>query len=249
MELDRSNTERNTLTIVSSQQPELLPWLNFFDKVDFSDRFILLDNVQFERRYFQNRFKIRDGAGGFQLVTLPVQKAVRETAINDIKIAQDDPRMPKILNLVSDRYKKAPFFNQYFSRLSDIFRSFDNLARLNICLIEFISDEFGLNKSFERASEVVTSMTETGSRRILQLCKVTGANQYLSGRMGSDYLNEQEFFEQGIEIIYQDYVCVEYPQPLEKKFVSHLSAVDLLFNVGPEGLRYIRAGRIESGRG
>jgi hypothetical protein len=44
--------------IVAIHQPEHLPWLGFFNKIDQADLFVLLDVVQFRKNYFQNRNRI-----------------------------------------------------------------------------------------------------------------------------------------------------------------------------------------------
>ena len=45
---------------VAIQQPEHIPWVGFFNKMAKCDLFVYLDNVQFKKRYFENRNKIKD---------------------------------------------------------------------------------------------------------------------------------------------------------------------------------------------
>ena len=47
------------MTTISIHQPVYLPWLGFFEKVISSEKFVFLDDVQFEKNGFQNRNKIR----------------------------------------------------------------------------------------------------------------------------------------------------------------------------------------------
>ena len=53
-------------------QPTYLPWHGYFGLIDFVDEFVFLENVQFSKRSWQQRNKIRDNKGEFYL-TLPVK--------------------------------------------------------------------------------------------------------------------------------------------------------------------------------
>jgi hypothetical protein len=51
--------------------------------------------------------------------------------------------------------------------------------------------------------------------------------------LGRNYLDEEAFRSAGIRLVYQDYVHPTYRQAFPG-FVSHLSAIDVLFNCGSE---------------
>ena len=57
--------------IVSIHQPQYLPWLGYFDKIDRADVFVLLDTVQYKKNEWQNRNRIKT-ARGAQWLTVPV---------------------------------------------------------------------------------------------------------------------------------------------------------------------------------
>ena len=72
--------------IVGIHQPEYLPWLGFFDKISQSDIFVMLDNVQYEKNYFQNRNRIRIQSG-WAWLTVPVMTKKRSSQlIKDVRI-------------------------------------------------------------------------------------------------------------------------------------------------------------------
>ena len=58
--------------IVAIHQPQYLPWLGYFDKIDKADIFVLLDDVQYKKNEWQNRNKILT-ATGWQWLTVPVK--------------------------------------------------------------------------------------------------------------------------------------------------------------------------------
>ena len=56
---------------IAIHQPQYLPWLGYFDKLDSADVFIFLDTVQFKKHEWQNRNRIRT-KDGWQWLTVPI---------------------------------------------------------------------------------------------------------------------------------------------------------------------------------
>ena len=48
---------------ISINQPAYIPWLGYFDRIDYADIHIVLDHVQFEKNSFTNRNKITSNNG------------------------------------------------------------------------------------------------------------------------------------------------------------------------------------------
>jgi hypothetical protein len=229
--------------LISIHQPEFIPWLPFFDKLDIANKFVLLDNVQFEKGYYQNRCKIRDGRGASQLLTMPVKSGSLATLICEKEIS-DQPRLTeKLLKTIESNYRKTPYFDLYFDEIRTIVNSHRMLAALNIGLIYFFSKSFGITTEIILASKLTSLDPSGGSGLILNIVKLLRADVYLSGKMGRNYLDESSFQASRVQVNYHDYHFVSYPQPLESNFIPGLSALDLLFNCGKDGLKFIRQGR------
>ena len=56
--------------IVAIHQPQYLPWLGYFDKIDQADVFCFLDDVQYKKNEYQNRNRIKTPQG-WQWLTVP----------------------------------------------------------------------------------------------------------------------------------------------------------------------------------
>ena len=52
-------------------QPSYLPWLGYFEQMSRSDKFVLLDDVQYTRRDWRNRNRVRVKKG-WAWLTVPV---------------------------------------------------------------------------------------------------------------------------------------------------------------------------------
>lgn len=221
--------------IVAIHQPEHLPWLGFFHKMALADLFIVLDDVQFRRRYFQNRNKIKGPKGG-EWVTVPVKKSDRDsTLIKDIELSNVAvTALSKNLKRIVLRYRSAPFFEEYIDSFSRLYSyTGGSLKDFNLNLIFWLKDCFGFETELVSASQY--NVQGAKGDRIFNLCVASGANEYLSGISGKDYLDTELFVEKSIKLSFQKFYHPIYSQ-IGFGFEPCMSAIDLLFNHGPESL-------------
>lgn len=217
--------------VVAIHQPEHLPWLGFFDKAAQADLLVLLDNVQFRKNYFQNRNKIRTPEGS-TWITLPVHRPLL-VPIGEIRIVKDSPLMEHYLNLIRDHYRRAPYYESTVPRIEKIVLSgCDRLVELNEQLLRLVFDVLGMKTPIARASGLNLPPSVGASEIVLNICRSVGASSYLSGISGREYLDLEKFKTQGIEVQIQEFHHPIYPQ-LHEPFLPCMSAVDLLFNHGP----------------
>ncbi len=225
--------------IVSIHQPQYLPWLGYFDKIEKSDIFVFLDNVQFKKNEWQNRNRIKT-AEGWQWLTLPVIHKFMQK-ISEVEINNTVWWGKKHLNALITNYSKAPFFKDYlgfFEQTSA--QDWNYLVDINIHIIQYLAKALGiLNKNLVKASKYKTR--EGPTERLVDICKQVGGDVYLSGKDGAKYLNLEEFGKEGVKVIFQDYKHPHYPQ-LYENFEPYMSVIDLLFNCGPESLSILKKG-------
>ena len=220
--------------IVTIHQPEHLPWLGLFNKIAKADKFVILDSVQYEKNYFQNRNRIL-GTNGIQWLTIPISnKGHMNGSIATTLIASDPKNVKwkeKNLQTIRMSYGKYPYFGEVYSVLEKTLNT-DTflLSDINISIIKAFCNELGINPEYLRSSEM--NVNGFKSDLILDICKETGADIYIAGPSGRDYLDMYSFEEAGIKVVFNDYHHPVYPQKRSKKFTSHLSAVDLFMNVG-----------------
>ena len=97
-----------------------------------------------------------------------------------------------------------------------------HLIDLNLRLSGWLSREFGVSTPSVRSSELDVSGHK--SELIRNICLAAGAEEYIAGPSGRDYLDLSDFAEHGIRVLFFDFDHPEYDQGVP--FVSHLSAVD-----------------------
>ena len=233
-------SKRIKLMRVTILQPSYLPWLGFFEQMSRSDKFVLLDDVQYTRRDWRNRNRVRVNEGWTWLTVPVLQKNKFAQNLLDTRIDNSLPWRKKHLQTLRQHYCKAPFFEKYFSRCQKLYEK-DWEVLFDLCLetIVFLREELGIETPLLRSSEMKTCGEKTG--RLLSICQKQGATHYLSGESARDYILEEDFSRQNIELEYQKYEHPKYPQRYSG-FVPQLSAIDLLFNYGEQSLNILRQG-------
>jgi hypothetical protein len=224
---------------IGIHQPEHLPWLGFIHKVMSVDEFVLLDNVQFRKKYFQNRNKIRTNEGE-QWLMVPLKKFHSDQKINKIEISYDQDWQSKNLNRIKNEYIKAKYFGEYFQDFVKIYKTkFKLLSDLNIELIKFILQKFGICTKLYISSELLDDVGQGGTNVNLNICKKLNADIYLSGVFGKNYLDISKFEKANIKVEFQDFKHPVYKQ-LYDPFIPNMSSIDLLFNYGADSLSIIK---------
>ena len=223
---------------VAILQPSYFPWLGFFEQMHRSDQFIIYDDVQFTRRDWRNRNRIRVLGGSVWLTVPVIQKNKYDQSLLETKIDNSTSWKRKHLETIRCHYSKTPFFDKHFPWCEKVFNTDWNfLLDLSLETIQYLKKELKINTPLLRSSELGESGNKT--ERLISICKQLGATQYLSGDSARNYISEKDFSDQGIELEYQKYQHPEYPQRYEG-FVPFLSTIDLLFNCGDKSMEFLK---------
>lgn len=230
--------------ILSVHQPQYIPWLGYFDKIEKSDCFVFLDKVQYKAREFQNRNKIRTKDGWIWLTVPVVTKGLREQKICDVQIDNTSDWARRHIRSLNSWYSNTecykdhiPFFEYVYSR------EWKGLSELNVYIINYMLKELNIKTPIYFESELGTTSQSTD--RIVEICGKLKADKYLSGVGGRDYLEEGKFEEAGIELLYQDFKHPVYKQRDMKdkeSFIPYMSAIDLMFNEGKKAREILQGG-------
>jgi hypothetical protein len=229
---------------VAISQPTYLPWLGYVDLIDQVDKFVFLDSVQFEKRSWQQRNRIK-GPHGLILLTVPVMVKQRfDQAIAHVAISEPQERL-KHGRAVEMNYRRARYFEKYWPDFSSALETgwrTGLLCDLNIALIRWCMQQLGIDKPVVRASEMMPTGKRSGL--LANLCEHLRADQYLSPLGSAAYLLEEEeqFGSRQIEVTFQHYEHPEYEQ-LFPPFVPYASVIDLIFNLGEGAIPVLRSGR------
>jgi len=218
--------------IVAIHQPNYLPYLGFFDKMNKSDIFVIYDDAQFNKEDFQHRNRIRIHHG-WKYLAVPVEKKripIKNIRIKNELVLKGMTWQETHLKNIRENYKDAPYYKLYDDHLEKIYSDeYDQLVDLNMSLIHFLKDIVGIKTKIIFASELgfATKSTE----RLVNITESLGGTAYLSGPAGRSYLDVSLFERRGIRVKFQDFKHPVYKQRY-KGFIPNMSAIDVLFNIG-----------------
>lgn len=222
--------------IVAVHQPQYLPWLGYFDKIRRADVFCYLNDVQYKKNEWQNRNRIKT-AQGWQWMTVPVRYRFPQK-INEVYINNTVEWKKKHLQAMLTNYNRAPYFKQVVATLEDAFsKEWEFVSELNLYLIESFKKMLNLEAKKSVCSSDL-DLREEPTERLIDICRALGADTYLAGQGGMEYMDLERFKKNGLKVIIQEFKHPVYPQMFEE-FQSHLSIVDLLCNCGPESMNII----------
>lgn len=212
--------------IVTIHQPDFLPWLGFFDRWRNSDIYIVLDDVQFLRRGWHHRDRIKTAAGPAWL-TVPVCKKGRyDQLIRDVAIDDSINWRENHLKTLEFNYRKGPGFERCFNKISEIYNKGQKyLMDFNMDLLRFVATELKISKPVLFASSF--NIRSSATTRLVELVKSVCGTVYLTGTGSKDYLDETIFKKENIEVLWHQYEHPIYDQ-LFGKFVPKLSVIDYL---------------------
>lgn len=227
-------------------QPTYIPWVGYFDLIDLSDVFVFYNDVQFLKRSWQSRNQIKT-INGTQFLTIPTLTTNRDNLINEVKFCNDTHWAKKHLTSLFLSYKKSTYFEETFPFIEGLLmEEYEFFQDFNMGIIKEICAKIGISTPFVMSSDL-TKTNAIKDHRLLEICLELNCDTYVSTPGSSDYIElinpEGAFRNSQVQLLYHNYSPVTYPQNFGS-FISHLSIVDLLFNVGfNNALTVIKNGR------
>lgn len=215
-------------------QPQFIPYLGFFNKVLQCDVYVVLDDVKAVDNDFTNRNRLKSPQGVYWL-TIPVKK--KNTIIKEIEISYNIPWISKHLKSIT-QYGRAQFFNSYYPNIEKKYKKkqWELVMDIDMEFLKWLFDILEINVEIVYSSNLNVKSMKT--QRLVDICKAIGADVYLSGIGGKNYLDLILFEKEGIKVEFQNFKHPVYPQRFGG-FIENLSIIDLLFNCGEKSLEIL----------
>ena len=222
---------------VAILQSNYIPWKGYFDIIHDVDLFIFYDDVQYTRNDWRNRNRIKSAQGSHWL-SIPI-RSDSDSLIYEVTFAE--PKWQQLhWRTLTQTYARAPFFKHYRDLLEPVFTSLQwaSLSELNQHLVQLIAENMlGITTHFADSREYAAHGAKLD--RLLDLLRRCGATSYVSGPAAKQYIDEARFQDAGIDLIWKDYSGYPTYRQLSEPFEHGVTALDLLFNVGPKAPQYI----------
>lgn len=221
---------------VAIHQAEHLPWFGYFHKIFNADLFIILDQVQFKKNYFENRNRIYTPQG-LKYITIPVYiKGHLSKKFYEIELVQNWKK--KYIKTLTFNYQRAPFFNE-IKPIIDIIDNYsgNKLFEINILIIQTIINYLNIETKLVLASTLKPNGQK--SELLIDLLSKVDASSYIVGKSGFDYMNLELFHNNNIALEEHRVNHIKYEPFNYKIFTDYPSILDIIANIGLERTEYL----------
>lgn len=217
-------------------QPYFLPYPGFFHKLSLGDIFVIMDDVQYDKR-FTNRNRIVK-QNGWSWITVPINKNDKFSPNMEVRINNELNWKELHWKKISQTYANSEYFHLYKDYFEKLYkRDWEYLFDLDFEIVKQVLMWLGIKIDIVRESELGVNTTST--QRLIDVCHKIGADTYVSGSGGRQYMDESLFKKNNVKLIYQDYKFTKYQQKWTNEFIPDLSIIDLLANIGPDSMKVI----------
>ncbi len=232
---------------VAILQSSYIPWKGYFDIIGAVDHFVIYDEVQFTRRDWRNRNRIKTRNGSAWLTIPVVSKGRYYQSISEVEVA-DDHWADQHWQTIRHNYAGAEYFRPNEAQFREAYRRAGRMRRLseiNRMDIDIIAEYLDLRTSIVCSSSLAPRGPDASpTSRLLEICLELGASRYVSGPSAKAYLDETVFSDAGVEVEYFDYSNYPVYTQLHGPFDHRVSILDLIFNTGPKARENMLLGRV-----
>lgn len=227
--------------VVFIRQPVYLPGIVFLDALLQTDVYIIYDDVQYERRHWGNRNKIRTYQGETWLTVPVIQKNKRSQTYRETLIDNETEWSKNHWKSLYYNYAKAPYFKNYAAFFENLYnKNYTKLLDLDIEIINYLKKQLEIETEVLISSQLqlpndFTSKTD----RLVKMIKKVGGSTYITSKGTKNYMDEELMKEQGIKLLWHDFNHPTYKQ-FHGNFIPFMSVIDLLFNCGDKSKDIIR---------
>lgn len=209
-------------------QPYFLPYLGYWQLIKCVDKFVVYDNIQYEKSGWMRRNRILVN-GKDKMFTIPLKKDSDFLNVNERYLVDNaEKENHKIIKQIEMAYKKAPYFKDTFSNVEKIFNCKErNLFDFIYYSIENVMDMLSITTPLIISSSIDMDHSLKGKDKVMEICHNLGADEYVNPIGGINLYDKDEFRENGIDLYFLESRLPSYHQ-YDNVFVSGLSIIDIL---------------------
>ena len=216
-------------------QPYFFPYLGYISLLKHTDRFILLDTVQFIQRGWIERNRILKQNDGWLYIQVPVKKPNgRASLIKECLLDNNQPWKDKILSQMAIYKKIAPFYKPTLDFVKEtLSKDFDDITTLNRHVLTEICNYLDMPREIVTFSEMELKIEQPrdSDEWALNICKSIGPKvTYVNPIGGMSFYSREKYQQSDIDIFFHEIELRDYQQG-GRVFEPGLSILDaLMFN-------------------
>lgn len=189
-----------------------LPPVAYFQKIKQSDCVYIEKHEHYVKQSYRNRCRVL-GANGVLSLSIPVLHTHQKQGISEVKISYIEKWQQQHWRTIENAYRNTPYFIYYADALKQVYeKKHDFLFDLNTELLQLLMRNFKLTTEIKFTEVYDAPASLPDYRNAIHPKNETEENSFK-----------------------------EYPQLFNEgqPFKANLSAIDLLFNAGPNSKDYL----------
>jgi len=192
----------------------------YFPNIEYILKFISYNNILIEqhenyiKKTYRNRCNILT-ANGISILSVPViQNKETKTSVKDIKISYAENWQKNHLTALVSAYSSSPFFEFYIDDFKHLFtKKYERLLSYNIEILKIILSTIGIEKKIKLTTDFIPI-----------------ENNYNDFRFSISKNRNNNYNKKYTQVFSEKY-----------SFQPNLSILDVIFNLGPESILYLKS--------
>jgi WbqC-like protein family len=225
---------------VAISQSNYIPWRGYFNNIKMVDEFVLYDDMQYTKRDWRNRNKIKT-PNGLKWLTIPVEvKGKFFQKINETKIS-DKHWNTKHLNILKSNYVKARCYKNVIGFIEELYNTATHnyLSEINYHFLSEICTYLKIDTKISFSNDYKLLKGDK-TEKLVDLCLQLEASEYYTGSAAKNYMDKSLFEKENISVFYFDYSNYPEYSQLYGKFEHQVSILDLIFNEGEVAVNFLK---------
>jgi len=217
-------------------QPYFFPYIGYWQLIHAVDRFVIYDDVNYIKGGWINRNRILIN-GQSTYITVPLNQPSPNRRICDTTLLPSTIWRDKMVKMVEITYRKSAFFSEVFPVVEGLIRyETDSLSNYLAHHLQTLTAFMGIRTDLVVTSRCYENNELSGQERIIDICKREKATTYINPQGGQTLYDSEAFRKAGINLRFIIMRPFSYQQR-SSGFVQHLSIIDVLMEVGADGIR------------
>lgn len=221
-------------------QPYFFPYIGYFQLINAVDEFVIYDNIEFTKKGWINRNRILVN-GKDAIISLPLKKDSDYLHVSERFLSDTwDVERKKMLNRISESYRKAPFFKDTYPVIEKCIMYDDtNLFKFILHSVQTLTQFLNISTNLVVSSSIPIDNQLKSYEKVMAICNQRGADIYINPIGGIELYSKEEFELNCIKIQFQKSNSINYIQ-YNNEFIPWLSIIDvLMFNKKDDVINYL----------
>ena len=214
-------------------QPYLFPYIGYFQLINKVETLILHDNIQYVKRSWINRNRLRNSEESADFFTLPLERSSNYHDIVKKRIHEKEfiKFKSRLINRVKNNYSKADYFIEGLEILENCLahRSNNLFDFLHNSIVKTL-DYLCIDTSILISSKISIDHSLKAQDKVIELCKASDCTEYWNVYAGYELYDFKDFNKYNIKLNFIEPSQSMFYNQRSSNFIPDLSILDVIMN-------------------